>query len=207
MLESQLFQSEIGLAGSFSKTIFVKADVGYVILACIDTGAVFEYKEEIKQTNDRLLLSTERIAELLIEAESKRAGPHGPASVSVKIFKDIRYPDLLIKDYAQALMTSLTNFCKKLGHPVINALPVTIRKCPLRLEQLVLQEIIEMVHPQYEDDYNSDTRLEYEYTKTMGFPTHSLSRIPGYWDARHMIFPSDLREKIGSYIEKWINKE
>ena len=66
-----------------------------------------------------------------------------------------------------------------------------------------------MNHPQYEDDFKLTVILVSKMNTqiTMGFPTRSLSRIPGYWDARHMIFPSDLQEKIGSYIEKWINKE
>lgn len=200
-------QDELGIAGRFSRALFIKQGLGYVVIGCIDTGAVFEWKDELRPNISAMLLSTERIAELLVEAESKRAGPHGPATITVKLYKDTRYPDILVDGYTESLMVSLKRYAKRLGHSVIHGAPICVYKSSVNPESMILQELLALVHPQHEEDYSENLRLEYEYARIMGFPSHSRSKIPGYWDPSHMIFPVDLREKFGRFLIGWMNTE
>ena len=204
--EKRIF-ADPGLAGRFSRVVFIKAELGYTIIASIYTGAIFDWKEEIKPDNSALLMATERAAELLVQAETMRKGPHGCAVITVKIFRDTRYPELLTDGYPEALMDALASYAKKLGHNHVTKTPASIQRFPVNHDTLVLEELLNLIHPQWTSDRVPNLRLEFEFTRIMGYPTHSTAQVPGYWDANHMMYPKSLREKYGAFFERWISRE
>ena len=100
---------DLGLAGRFSKSLFIKTGMGYGVIASVSTGATFDWKDSIKASMSALSLCTARAAELLVQAETMRQGPYGPVQIIVKVFRDTRYPDLLVHGYPEALGTVFIN--------------------------------------------------------------------------------------------------
>ena len=196
---SDLKKTSLGLAGRFSRTLFIKADIGFTVVAEISTSNLFTSEVSVQMGNTKL--ATERIAKILVEAESKSVQIPNPIFITISLFKDNRFPDILARSYPEALMNVICIYFSSLGHKIVLKKEALVYKENRDIECLTLKTIFESIQPIKSCNLKpTNWRLEMEYLRIMGYPSFSTTKITGYWSYKHLLRPLNLRYRFAEAL-------